>query len=105
MAKKYLAGKLTLRTILKAIESRIPEISRFEVKKLGLFGSYLHGKQKKESDIDLLVDFTKPSFDQYMDLKFYLENLFRKKVDLVMEKSLKPALQYVKKEAAYVKGL
>ena len=96
---------LTLRTILRTIESRAQEISRFEVKKLGLFGSYRSGKQHTKSDIDFLVKFKKPSFDNYMDLKFYLEKLFRKKVDLVMEGSIKPALRRIKEEAVYVKGL
>jgi len=36
-----------------------------------------------------------------MELKFLLERLFRRKVDLVVEDSLKPALRYVKKEAVY----
>lgn len=75
------------------------------MKKIGLFGSFLKGKQNKKSDVDIIVKFDKATFDNYMDLKFLLEKLFRKKVDLVTEKSLKPALKYVKKEAIYVKRL
>jgi|SaaInlStandDraft_5_1057022.scaffolds.fasta_scaffold173948_1 predicted nucleotidyltransferase len=40
-----------------------------------------------------------------MDLKFLLEKLFNKNVDLIIEKSLKPRLKYVKKETIYLKRL
>ena len=49
--------------------------------------------------------FDKPRFDNYMDLRAFLEKIFHKKVDLVIEENLKPALQYVKGEALYAKGL
>ena len=44
-----------------------------------LFGSYLKDKPRKKSDIDILVTFNKESFDNYMDLLFLLEKLFRRK--------------------------
>jgi hypothetical protein len=47
------------------------------------------------------VEFSNPTFDNYIELKFFLEKLFRRKVDLVMEDNLKPALSYVKEEAVY----
>ena len=66
---------------------------RFSVCKVGLFGSYIHNSASQNSDIDLLVDFDDPTFDNYMDLKFYLEGLFDRKVDLVMRDTVKPRLK------------
>ena len=73
--------------------------------RLSLFGSILRDDFQKNSDIDFLVEFDKPSFDKYIGLKQYLEKLFRKKVDIVLESDLKPRLIYVKEETEYVKGL
>lgn len=91
--------------ILLQIEKNKDKISKYKVKKLGLFGSFLKGKQKAQSDLDFLVVFDSPTFDNYMDLKFLLERIFHRKIDLVMENTLKPALDYVKREAVYAKGL
>ena len=79
------------------------ELNKYEVKKIGLFGSFLKGNQHKKSDLDFLVVFNKTTFDNYMELKFLLEKLFKKKVDLVIEEDLKPALKYMKEEALYAK--
>ena len=74
---------------------------KFHVKTIGVFGSYAREEQTSKSDIDILVSFSKPKFDSYMNLKFLLEKRFKRKVDLVMEKTLKPGLEFVKKEAKY----
>lgn len=95
--------KLTPQKIIKTLEKHKKEISQHGVKKIGLFGSFLKGKQHKKSDLDFLVVFDKPDFGKYMDLKFMLEKLFGRKVDLVTEKSIKPALKYIKEEALYAK--
>jgi len=97
--------ELTKKDILRIIELHKDEIHSYGVKKIGLFGSYLKGGQKKGSDIDIIVEFENPTFDNYMGLKFFLEKLFRRKVDLVIEESLKPVLNYVKKEAVYAKAI
>lgn len=67
--------------------------SRFGVKSLGLFGSIARGEASPNSDVDILVEFNAPSFDHYMDLKFYLEERLGRPVDLVLKGSLKPALR------------
>ena len=66
---------------------------RFGVKSLGLFGSIARGEASPRSDVDILVEFHTPSFDHYMDLKFYLEERLGRPVDLVLKGSLKPALR------------
>ena len=98
-------ASLTPQKIIKQIEERKDDIRKFGVKKLGLFGSFAKGSQRKKSDLDFLVIFNSPTFDNYMNLKFFLEKTFHKKIDLVTEGNLKPALQYVKEEAIYAKGI
>jgi len=78
----------------------------FSVHRIGLFGSYAHGSAKQSSDIDILVELTDPSFDHYMDLKFYLEQLFGTSVDLVLADTIKPRLQSaIEREVIYAKRL
>ena len=48
----------------------------YSVSRTGLFGSFVHGQAKPGSDIDIVVDLAETSFDHYMDLKFFLEDLF-----------------------------
>jgi len=97
--------KLTPGRIIKTLEDHREDMKRLEVRRIGLFGSFLKGSPKKGSDLDFLVAFREASFDNYMDLKFLLERIFHRKVDLVTENSLKPSLSYVKKEALYVQGI
>lgn len=91
--------------VLRVLHDHRGELRRLGVRKLGLFGSHLHDTARADSDIDLLVSFERPSFDDYMDTKFLLEDLFGRKVDLVTDGALKRALSHVRQEAAYVEGL
>lgn len=80
---------------------------KYGVKRIALFGSYSRGEQKETSDIDLLVDFAENSmtFDNYMELKFDLEDLFQTPVDLVIIEDIKPALkQSILRSAKYAEG-
>ena len=75
---------------------------RFSVKRIGLFGSFVRGSQHGKSDVDILVEFENPTFDNYMDLKFYLERNIGRPVDLVLVDSLKPRIRnLIIKEVAY----
>jgi hypothetical protein len=80
-------------------------VQNFGVEEIALFGSYARGEENEESDIDILVQFKEgyKTFDNYMDLKFYLEELFGKTVDLVIKSAIKPRLKpYILEEAKYV---
>jgi hypothetical protein len=96
--------ELTRDTILRSLEAQRQALQRFGVRRIGLFGSYLHDQAGEGSDLDFLVGLKRPSFDDYMDTKFFLEELFGRDVDLVTEEALKPALQHVRREAAYAAG-
>ena len=94
--------------ILKKIEESKDKIKKFGVRRIGLFGSYIRSEQKKESDIDVLVEFEKgkKTFDNYMELKFFLEDLFNCKVDLVILESIKPDLKpHILKSVKYASGV
>jgi hypothetical protein len=104
-SQQGVAVELNRETILRTLEEHLSELQRLGVQRLGLFGSYLHGRPRAGSDVDLLVRFDRPSFDSYMDTKFLLEDLLGREVDLVTEQALKPAVRHVRDQAAYVPGL
>ena len=69
---------------------------RFGIKNLGVFGSAARNELRDDSDVDVLVEFEGlPTFDKYMDLKFFLENLFARRVDLVTRDSIKPRMRKI----------
>jgi len=79
-------------------------IGRFGVASLSLFGSAARDAMSASSDIDLLVDFqSPPDFDRYFGLKFFLEDLLGRPVDLVTRRALRPELRTrVESEAVHV---
>jgi uncharacterized protein len=88
--------------VIRALRPHLEEFRRdFGVSQLALFGSLARNEGLAESDVDLLVDLTTPpGFDRYMSLKFRIEELLGRRVDLVMDKALKPfARRTVDREA------
>lgn len=83
------------KSLISLLTNRREEIvRRFSIKKLGVFGSAARDEMHEGSDIDVLVEFqASPTFDAYMDLKFYLEDLFKAKVDLIIEDDVKPRMR------------
>lgn len=86
---------LTSKLIMEKIENNFAHIKNYGIEKIGLFGSYVRNEQKTKSDIDILMEFEKgkKTFDNYMDLKFFLEELFKCKVDLIISEKIKPDLK------------
>ena len=92
--------------ILQTLAENSNKIKAFGVTRIGLFGSYARGDATNLSDLDFIVEFRKKSFDSYMNLKFFLEDLFGCKVDLVIPETIKPRLRPgILKEAIYAPGL
>lgn len=89
---------------LRALRSRTTELRQRGVKSLALFGSVARDEGTGDSDVDLLVDLEGPAtFDAYMELKFFLEDLLGRRVDLVTKKGLRAQLrQAVEAEAIHV---
>ncbi len=79
---------------LKIIKSEIEQVCRkLPVKRLGLFGSVLREDFSQDSDVDVLVVFDSGEnidfFDKYFELKEKLEDIFKRDVDLVIDKKFK----------------
>jgi len=89
--------------IIKKMQDNSKYIKKYDVNKIGLFGSFAENKQHKKSDIDIIVNFNVETFDNYMDLLFLLEKMFKRKIDLVIENDLHPELKYIKDEVKYVR--
>lgn len=91
--------------IIDIIRQARPELeARFAVERLGLFGSYLRGEERRGSDIDILVAFRREiDLFEFLDLKEFLQDRLHHKVDLVMETALKPTIgKRIRSEVEYV---
>ena len=92
--------------IKQTLEDNQETLRKYGVKRIGLFGAYVRGPARGDSDIDLLVEFEELSFDYYMGLRIFLEDLFEKKIDLVIANSIRPRLRpRIEREVEYVAGL
>jgi len=95
---------LNKRIIIKSIYDNLDEIKTYGIRRIGVFGSFVHSSENKKSDIDILVEFypKKKSFDNYMELKFFLEKLLHREVDLVIKDAIKPRIrQHILNEVLY----
>ena len=84
---------LTRDDILRLLALHRTELARLGARRLGLFGSFARNQASADSDVDILVDLDRHEFDRYMDLKFFLEDMLGRRVDLVLSDRLKPALR------------
>ena len=84
---------LTREDILRLLAENRAELARLGARRIGLFGSFARNEARSDSDVDILVDIDRHEFDRYMNLKFSLEDLFGREVDLVLSDKLKPALR------------
>ena len=90
---------------INILRQHLPEIrEKYSVSYLGVFGSYVRGEQKSDSDLDLLVEFCeKPGLFEYIEFEYYLSDLLGIKVDLVTRTGLKPLIEkYVLNEVVSV---
>jgi predicted nucleotidyltransferase len=89
--------------VITKIKAHRRALKRYGVKSLALFGSTARDKIRKRSDIDVLVQFDKSTWANYIGLKFYLEDLLGREVDLVTPKAIKPATKpSIEKDLLYV---
>ncbi len=97
--------KMTRDEILNRLEDNLETIRGFGVRRLGIFGSYAREKNTEASDMDFLVEFESATFDNYFDLKFFLEDLFGRPVDLVISDTIKPRIRSsILEETIYAQG-
>lgn len=97
--------KTNLSHIKDIIQKKMGSLrSKYDVKSVGVFGSFSRGEEKKSSDLDILVEFSRPvGMFKFIELEEYLSKLIGKKVDLVTKNALKPAIkEEVLQEVIYV---
>ncbi len=93
--------------VLQKLAAHKDDLIQMGVKTLAVFGSVARDEARQDSDVDILVEFQGPAtFNGYMDLKFFLEDLLGCPVDLVTRKSVRPRVKaQIESEAQYVQGL
>ncbi len=74
---------LTRMGILEPLRRHRPELERFSVKTIALFGSYAKDAQTDSSDLDFVVEFSAPTYDNFANLEQFLEQLFGRRVDIL----------------------
>ena len=95
-------SKLEILTLLHAHQA---EIYHYGVMRYGLFGSFVRNESRPDSDIDILVEFhpTQKTFDNFIQLAFYLEGVLGRPVDLITSDSLSPYIgPHILQEVEYV---
>ena len=95
----------TKEDLLSLIQAHRDQIKAFGVSRLGLFGSFVRGQQREGSDVDVLVEFApgRKTFDSFIHLTFFLEDLFGRPVELVTSESLSPYIDpHILSETEYV---
>jgi hypothetical protein len=105
MATRRKIKVTSLDEIKELIEQHRPELKRqFHVEKIGVFGSYARGDQKKRSDMDFLVSFDKTvNYFELAGLKLYIEEITGLESDVVPFHNLRPEFrEYVYKEVIYI---
>ncbi len=98
-------GEKTLDEVKEIIRRHKSELSeRYSVKEIGIFGSFVRGEAREDSDVDVLVEFTQPiGFFKFLELEEYLSDLIGRKVDLVSRKALKPYIgRYILEEVVLI---
>ena len=88
--------------LLLSNKKRLREL---RARRLGLFGSFARNQQVPTSDIDLLVEFEhgKKNYDNFIKLAYYLEELLKRRVELVTLSSISPYIKpYIQEEIEYI---
>ncbi|HNP70096.1 MAG TPA: nucleotidyltransferase family protein [Kouleothrix sp.] len=94
----------TKEQILTLLQLHQPDLRRFGVQRCGVFGSFVRNEAQEQSDVDILVEFApaQKTFDNFMHLAFFLEDLFGRRVDLLTKESLSPYIgPHILREVEY----
>jgi len=90
--------------IIREIESNKGQIISYGVSRIGIFGSAVRNESTDSSDIDFIVEFEegKKNYKNFVNLYFLLSEIFKRKIDLLTEQSLKPYMRdKILKETVY----
>lgn len=89
--------------VLAILSSHMSELRAMGVISVAVFGSVARNQAKARSDVDILVEFSKPvGLFEFVDVKNYLKNLLERRVDLVTPGGLRPQMKdEILREAVY----
>ena len=94
--------------VFRKLRNALPAIrTRYGVKRIGIFGSFARSEQTRSSDVDVLVEFVdgQATFDNFMHLVYFLEDLFGRKVDLLTVRGIDKYIRSrVEREVIWVEG-
>ena len=84
----------TINEIRAVLRECLPELrEKYGVTTIGVFGSYARGEAGSDSDIDIIVELSRPIGWELVDLSDYLESRLHHKIDLVIKKALHPLIR------------
>lgn len=95
----------TLAKVKKLLREHKAEVQeKYNVRKIGVFGSFVRGEQKKRSDIDILVEYSEiPDLLKLIELENKLQKLLKRKVDLIEKSGIRAELkETILKEVVYI---
>jgi hypothetical protein len=98
-------GRQDKEKLQAALRLHREQVRALGVRRLGLFGSFVRGEQRADSDVDVLVEFEigRKTFDNFMQLALLLERLFGREVEVVTPESLSPYIRpHILREVEYV---
>ena len=80
--------------LIKRLVGQSGRIKAHGVRRLGLFGSFVHDGHRADSDVDLLVEFERgqKTYDNFLELSLFLEDVLQRRVELVTTEALSPYL-------------
>ena len=81
--------QLTSNQIIKQLQQNRNSLKKYTIKKIGLFGSYAKSRQTGASDVDFLVEFAEPTYDNFIGAANHLQKLFGRKVDILTPDGIK----------------
>ena len=94
--------------VFRKLRNALPAIrTQYGVKRIGIFGSFARSEQTRSSDVDVLVEFVdgQATFDNFMHLVYFLEDLFGRKVDLLTVRGIDKYIRSrVEREVIWVEG-
>ncbi len=95
----------TKKGALSLVRGHRDQIRAFGVQRFGIFGSFVRDQQTEDSDVDILISFEpdKKTFDNFVNLSFFLEDLLGRRVEVLTTESLSPYVgPHILKEVEYV---
>jgi uncharacterized protein len=106
--KQATTNSLTRQGVLRTLRRNGDLLQKHAVRRIALFGSYAAGSQSRKSDLDFLVDFERPTYDNLLGLSKDLERLFGRKVDILTPQGLesirvKSIAESIRKTLAYAR--